>query len=198
MATSILVFAKAPVPGRVKTRLIPLLGAEGAAELAARMLGATVQEALAAKVGPVELCADPDPAAPEWRGHLPQSVALSGQGEGDLGVRLARAAARRLAARERVLLIGTDCPELDARRLRKAAAALDTHDAVLIPVEDGGYALLGLRRFDASLFDGIAWSTGEVASATLERIRALGWGVAVGETLRDIDEPSDLAYDPAA
>ena len=190
--TRILIFAKAPLPGRVKTRLIPALGAEGAAALAAQMLERTVAEALAAGVGPVELCADPDPAAAEWDGHRPDGVGLSAQGEGDLGTRMAKAARRTIDGGERALLIGTDCPALDRERLRAAAIALDEHAAVIHPVEDGGYALLGLARFDPGLFENIAWSTVDVATVTIARIRAMGWKLHLGETLRDIDEPADL------
>jgi rSAM/selenodomain-associated transferase 1 len=188
--TRIVLFAKAPVPGRVKTRLIPALGAEGAARLAADMLEHTVEEALASGLA-VELCGEPDPAA--WYSGPP--LHLSAQGEGDLGQRLHRAAARVLAE-EPVLLIGADCPALGRHRLRAAAGALEHHDAVLHPAEDGGYALLGLRRFDATLFEGIAWSTSSVAAETLARIHTLGWTVDIRETLADIDEPSDLHRHP--
>ena len=188
----IVIFAKAPVPGKVKTRLIPALGAEGAAELAAQMLARTGSEALASGVGPVELCVDPEPQHADWSGHVPSDIELATQGAGDLGERLARAGRRVIEAGEKVLLIGTDCPELDARRLIAAAALLDDYDAVLHPTRDGGYALLGLRRFDANLFEGIAWSTSSVAMETIARIEALGWSLHVGDTLRDIDEPADL------
>ena len=192
LTTRILIFAKAPVPGRVKTRLIPALGAEGAARLAARMLEGTVAEALAAGVGEVELCADPEPDDSAWDGHRPADVILSPQGDGDLGARLLRAARRATTQGERVLLIGTDCPELDRTRLAEAAAALDDHDAVVHPALDGGYVLLGLGRFDESLFADIAWSTDTVAVATIGRIESLGWSLEVGDTLRDIDEAGDL------
>ena len=192
--TRIVIFAKAPVAGRVKTRLIPALGAEGAARLAREMLARTIAAALAARTGPVELCADPDSADPAWAGRLPEGpVRLSGQGGGDLGERLARAAFRTIRAGERVLLVGTDCPDLTPDRLGEAAAMLAGHDAVIHPALDGGYALLGLRRFDRSLFERIEWSTARVAAQTLARLDALGWTVQVGETLRDIDEPADLA-----
>lgn len=188
----IVIFAKAPVPGRVKTRLIPALGADGAARLAAQMLHHTARESLGAELGVVELCADPDPQHPDWTGHIPEGVQLSVQGDGDLGERLTTAARRAIEAGERVLLIGTDCPGLDRRRLAAAAAALERYDAVIHPTEDGGYALLGLGRFDARLFDGIAWSTSSVAADTIARIEALGWPLQVADTLRDIDEPADL------
>jgi rSAM/selenodomain-associated transferase 1 len=183
--TRIVIFAKAPVAGRVKTRLIPALGAEGAARLAARMLEETVDEALATGLE-VELCGDPDPA--EWHEVRPGLV-LTAQGEGDLGERLARASER---AGSPVLLIGADCPDLNRDRLGKAAAALGQHDAVIHPAEDGGYVLLGLRRLDSSVFEGIHWSTSVVGAQTIARINALGWSLHVGETLRDVDEPENL------
>ncbi len=206
-ATRIVIFAKAPVPGMVKTRLVPALGEVGAALLAQRMLADTIDRALAAGLANCELCATPHPSDPQWTGHLPAAGRLTGerlagvrsagvrladQGKGDLGQRLAAAATRVLNGGERVLLIGTDCPDLDAARLSDAAAQLDRHDAVIIPATDGGYVLLGLARTDPSLFADIAWSTSTVAETTIARIRTLGWSLFIGETLSDIDEPADL------
>lgn len=190
----IVIFAKAPVPGRVKTRLIPALGEAGAARLAARMLDLALGRARAAAVGPVELCMSPVPDSADWAGiPLPADIETCDQGTGDLGARMARAAQRALARGEAVLLTGTDCPQLTATRLREAAAQLMLHDAVLHRAVDGGYPLLGLRAFDASLFEDIPWSTAAVADLTLERMAALGWNVWLGETLQDIDVPADLA-----
>lgn len=188
--TRIVIFAKAPVPGHAKTRLIPALGAEGAADLAAAMLAATCREALTAGVGPVELCMA---GHPEWTGELPDGVEVTDQGEGDLGDRLWRATER---AGPPLLLIGTDCPALDRHRLRDSAQRVHNHDAVLHPAADGGYALLGLNRLDRSLFSAMPWSTDAVAAETIARISALGWSLHIGETLRDIDEPADLAHLP--
>jgi hypothetical protein len=197
--TRIVIFAKAPVPGRAKTRLIPALGDVGAARLAHRMLLDTAREAEAAELATPELCADPHPLDESWSGLLPpQPLQTTAQGEGDLGERLARAAKRIIDLGEHVLLIGTDCPQLNARRLRAAGWELEAHDAVIHPTFDGGYALLGLRRFDPSLFSDIAWSTSTVANTTISRVKALGWSVHLGETLRDIDEPEDLAAAQAA
>lgn len=197
MPTRILVFAKAPVSGRVKTRLIPALGAAGAAGLARRLLDHTLAEALAAGCGTVELCASPDFSAPDWAGvPLPPGVAASAQGDGDLGARLARAARRHLAQGARVLLIGADCPALTAVRLRAAAAALADHEAALYPALDGGYTLLGLRADHPSLFTAIPWSTAQVAAVTRARMQALGWRVWVGDALPDIDTPADLLQLP--
>ena len=192
VATRIVIFAKAPVPGTVKTRLIPTLGEEGAAQLARRMLRDTVNQAKAAGLGTPELCATPHPDDPAWAESLPGGVRTSDQGPGDRGERLAAAARRVIDDGERVLLIGTDCPALDSGGLREAAGQLERHDAVIYPARDGGYVLLGLARTDASLFSDIAWSTDSVAATTIARIAALGWSLFVGETLRDIDEPADL------
>lgn len=182
----IVIFAKAPVAGRTKTRLIPALGAEGAALLAREMLERTVAEAVASGLR-VELCGEPDAAS--WSDA---PVLRTAQGEGDLGARLARAAARVLGEGERPILIGADCPALDRSRLAAAAAALEDHDAAIHPAADGGYVLLGLRRLDPSLFDGMSWSTDAVGARTIAAIRALGWSLFTGDTLADVDEPADL------
>lgn len=192
--TRVVIFAKAPVPGAVKTRLIPALGADGAADLARQMLGETLASAAAAGNLRVELCASPHPDDPAWIDVLPPGLERSDQGQGDLGERLAAASARAIRDGERVLLIGTDCPGLDAARLRAAASHLDRHDVVLYPAQDGGYVLLGLARWHESLFRDIAWSSDSVAAETEERVRALGWSLHRSEPLRDIDDPADLDF----
>jgi hypothetical protein len=196
METRIVIFAKAPVPGKVKTRLVPALGEEGAASLARRMLRDTVREARKVGVAEVELCAAPPPDHPDWKDLLPPTL-IEDQGEGDLGERLARAAERVIAGGQRVIFVGTDCPQLNERRLRQACWELEGHDAVIHPTFDGGYALLGLRRFDPSIFASIEWSTASVARTTIARIGALGWDLHIGETLQDIDEPQDLSALPS-
>ena len=191
--TRIIIFAKAPAPGQVKTRLIPALGEIGAARLANEMLKATVAAALETRLAIPELCVDPHPLDEAWNGFLPEAhLRVTSQGEGALGERLARAAKRTILLGENALLIGTDCPQMDAARLRAAAAALETTDAFVHPTADGGYALLGLRRFDEALFADIPWSTDRVCAETIARIEGLGWSFGVGETLRDVDEPEDL------
>jgi rSAM/selenodomain-associated transferase 1 len=191
--TRIVIFAKAPVPGKAKTRLAPALGEGGAARLAHRMLLDTWRQAIAVQVADAELCVAPDPTDDEWQGLLPSGAALiSGQGKGDLGQRLASAAERVIAGGERIVLIGTDCPGLTTSRLTDACRELEGHEAVIHPTFDGGYALLGLSRFDPSIFSGIEWSSSSVAGETIGRVRALGWSLHLGETLQDIDEPADL------
>lgn len=193
----IVIFAKAPLPGLAKTRLIPALGAQGAAELAQRLLAHTLHEALHAQVGPVELCVTPCAADAAWQTlAAANAVHWSDQGDGDLGERMARAARRVLDAGEAILLIGTDCPALSAAQLQRAASGLQQNDAALVPVFDGGYVLLGLNRFDSSLFSDMAWSTDSVAAQTLARLKRLDWTVHLGPLLHDIDEPTDLQWLP--
>lgn len=193
----IVVFAKAPVPGFAKTRLIPALGSTGASRLAARMIEFTLSQAIEADVGPVELCATPRADLAEWQCvDFPFDVELTEQGDGDLGRRLSAAAHRVLAGGTPALFIGADCPQLTAEKLRAAAEDLGRVDAVVTPAFDGGYALLGLRRFDDLPFRNISWSTPAVARETLARLEALGWLVIVQPALRDIDEPADLRWLP--
>ncbi len=195
--TRIIVVAKAPVPGFAKTRLIPVLGETGAARLARRMLHHTLGTALAAAIGPVELCATPDPGDPAWHGLMvPGEVVWSAQGAGDLGARMARAAQRACRQGEQVLLIGTDCPALTTAHLHQAADALSEHQATLLPTFDGGYALLGLRLLQPSLFENMPWSTASVATETLHRARQVGWAVKLLQPLHDIDDPTDLQWLP--
>lgn len=191
---AIVVLAKAPVAGYAKTRLIPALGADGAARLAAWLLERTMHAALRSGLGPVELCAAPDAAHPAVAAWAARGVQLAAQGEGDLGERIARAFARACASAPRVLLLGTDAPRLDAAVLQAAARALEAHDAVFVPAVDGGYALVGLRRSVPRLFEDMPWSTPAVMARTRERLRALGLTHAELAPLADIDEPQDLVH----
>jgi glycosyltransferase A (GT-A) superfamily protein (DUF2064 family) len=109
---------------------------------------------------------------------------------------MATAVQRTLAGGENVLCIGTDCLELEVRHLQEAATALHQDSIVIAPALDGGYVLLGLNQFDASIFQGMVWSTDGVFQETMHRVERLGWRVTQLQTLRDIDEPSDLAYLP--
>ena len=197
--TRIVVFAKAPLAGFVKTRLIPALGAQGAAALASRMLSYTLAQALAAGEQAVELCMSPAPSDAAWKSVArPQAVESSAQGEGDLGERMNRAMNRALARQQGpVLLMGTDCPALNTAHILEAARQLEQHDAVLVPAADGGYVMIGLRLPCPGLFNDMAWSTPVVAAQTLRRMASLNLRVWSGPLLHDIDEPADLQYLPA-
>lgn len=197
-ACRVVVMAKAPVPGFAKTRLIPALGADGAARLAERLLQHAVDEAIAAGLGEIELCCTPErthPAFARWASQ--PRVRLTEQGGGDLGERMARTLAEALRHADAAILIGTDIPALDAGYLRRAAAALADHDAVFGPTLDGGYALIGLKQPVPALFGGMSWSHPQVMQHTRERARAAGIDHAELALLADIDEPADLVHLPS-
>lgn len=195
--TQLIVFAKAPVPGLAKTRLIPALGAEGAAALAERLLRHAVAAGAAARLAGLELCATPDASHPVFRELASAfSLRLSEQGEGDLGARMHRALSRVLAQGQSVLLIGTDAPALGAATLQAAAAALRDHDAVFVPALDGGYALVGLQQPAPALFVDMHWSTAQVMAETRRRAASAGLRWAELPAVSDIDLPDDLVHLP--
>jgi uncharacterized protein len=197
MSTAVIVFAKAPVPGLAKTRLAPALGAAGAAALAERMLHHALAQAVAADVGPVELCATPDASHPALQAAAAEvGAGLTEQGTGDLGLRMHRALARCLTRHGRALLIGTDAPALSDIVLRQASSALHNHDAVFVPALDGGYALVGQRRADPRWFSDMDWSHDRVMEETRERLRAAGVRWTELPAVADIDEPADLMHVP--
>ncbi len=198
MTCRVIVLAKAPLPGLAKTRLAPTLGLAGAARLAARLLQHTVAQALAADIGPVELCGEPDGHDPAFGSAIGScQVLLSAQGDGDLGQRMRRALHRALTAGDDVVLIGTDAPALDAAYLCQAAQALHGADAVFGPTADGGYALVGLRRPLDALFIDMPWSTDRVMALTRQRLAASDVRHVELPMLHDIDEPADLRHLPA-
>jgi rSAM/selenodomain-associated transferase 1 len=189
---AIAILAKAPLPGLAKTRLAPALGADGAAALQARFIERTVAIARAAATGPVTLWAAPDQHHPAFQTlSALLGVTLARQPAGDLGARMLAALA---AAKGPAMVIGTDCPALSDEHLAAAAAVLrDGCDAVVIPVEDGGYALIGMRSPEPALFAGVPWGTGNVMAETRRRLRAARFVWREPARLWDVDEPADLA-----
>ncbi len=199
MSTALIVFAKAPVAGSAKTRLIPALGPDGAARLAERLLAHTLQEALALSVDHLELCVSPTeqhPAFERARNAAPGRLQITEQGDGDLGERMHRAFSRVLCSHARVLLIGTDAPSLNATLLGQAMQALDSHPAVFVPALDGGYALVGLTRAAPELFQAMTWSTPQVMDDTRTRAQRIGMPWVELPPVADIDEPADLVHLP--
>jgi len=191
----VIVFAKAPLPGRVKTRLAPLLGPQGAARLQARLIRRALAIARASGCGDVELCCAPHRRHEffERCGRIP-GVSLTAQGGGDLGARMYRALARGLRTHGAAILIGSDCPALRPGDLRAAARALrDGVDAVFAPTEDGGYALVGASRVSKHLFGRVDWSTASVMRQTQGRLRSLGWRWRELRRVWDVDRPGDYA-----
>ena len=187
LPVSIAILSRAPVPGQTKTRLIPALGAEGAADLHRRFLHATVRTALQANLGPVTLWCTPDTSHPEFTACAALGpLTLRPQVVGDLGLRM-------LATIDTpTLIIGTDCPALTQTHLQQAANALNENDAVLIPAEDGGYVLIGLRQPEPAIFTDITWGTAQVLASTRQRLRDIGYSWRELPTLWDVDEPADL------
>lgn len=192
----IIIFAKYPAQDMAKTRLQPALGINGAASIAQKLLLHSVEQAIATGYS-VELCVSPMPADPCWQVlNLHSTLHWTAQTDGDLGIRLRTASQQALGKYQQVLLIGTDCPSLTAQRIQAAVNQLYQHDAVMIPASDGGYVLLGFKQAHESLFSNIIWSTASVAAVTQQRIKALGWTLAVLDPLHDIDEPVDLKHLP--
>lgn len=199
MTTALVVMAKAPVAGLVKTRLIPALGASGAAHLAHRLLVHTLLESGGLQANHWELCVSPytqHPAFEQAFAKAEGKLKLTLQGEGDLGERMHRAFERVLQIHDKALLIGTDAPALNAGMLRLAQASLDDHDAVFVPAMDGGYVLVGLTRPVPSLFHAMTWSTPQVMADTrlCARQAQLKWTELA--PVHDIDEPADLVHLP--
>lgn len=192
--TPVVVFARAPVPGEAKTRLIPRLGARGAAHLHATLIERSLETAQVAGLGRVELCCAPDTAHPFFAACAERyGAVLTAQTTGDLGARMLCAFDRLVPRAGPALLIGTDCPALTPAHLREAAAALAAgHDAVLGPAEDGGYVLVGLGRTSPRVFDGIEWGGPDVMRETRTRLAALGWRWHELAELWDVDRPADL------
>ena len=194
---SLLVFARNPVAGRVKTRLIPALGAATAGIVYMRMLQDTLACAAQVAAGRRELWVDhPSPDARLM--HLAEIHDLSVhlQTGPDLGARMYAALHASLQDADRAVLIGTDCPGCDAAYLDAAFRALERHDAVIGPAADGGYVLIGLRRVTPDLFADIPWSSDRVLAATRERLASRQWNWVELSLQHDVDEPGDLLRFP--
>jgi len=190
-AVTIAILAKAPVPGHAKTRLIPALGAHGAAALQDRLIADTLMRARAAGLGPIDLWANPDASHPAFAEAALADPALTllAQVAGDLGAKML-AAARRARP---ILIIGTDCPALSPGILRSCAEALHGEvDVVIVPAHDGGYVLIGMNAPQPALFSDIDWGTAQVMAQTRARLDALRVRVREFPPLWDIDEPDDL------
>jgi len=193
----LILFTRYPEPGRTKTRLIPALGAQGAAALQQRM-----SEAL---VGQMTRFASLYPASLEIRyaggnrqamaAWLATDIPCLDQGEGNLGDRLHRAFAQAFAqGAQRVVVIGADCPGLTPALFAQAFTALATQELVLGPARDGGYYLVGLTRPRPALFAKIPWGSGEVLAETLKQAQTLNLSTHILETLADVDRPEDLRH----
>jgi rSAM/selenodomain-associated transferase 1 len=190
----ILVFAKAPVPGEVKTRLAAHIGGQAAASVYQSLLRDTVTMALATALAPVELHVSSRTCHPLFVSLADrQSLKVRLQRGADLGQRMYHALQTALHNASFALLIGTDCPAMNADYLRRACRHLDAGSAVVLgPAEDGGYVLIAARICDRRLFSDIPWSSDRVLQLTRARLRALKLPYKELDTLWDVDRPEDL------
>lgn len=184
-----IVFCKAPVAGRVKTRLQPLFSPTQAANIHAAMATCVIERTL--RLFPHTWIAVDDPHHPFFRRF---DASVLPQGEGDLGLRMIRLTNRAIAyGAGGVLLLGTDSPHMSAARLHCALRLLRQYDVVLGPVEDGGYDLLATHGHAEGLFRDIAWGTSAVLDETMKRILERGLSFRCLSMGFDVDIPEDLA-----
>lgn len=185
------IFAKPPLPGVVKTRLIPDIGAEKAALVYRYCLDYTLavarQSGLDYQLLLSEACDDPVFDGEDYRLQRGR----------DLGSRMLHAFDDLLRrGSDGAIIIGTDCLDMTSMHLHQAANALADHELVLLPAIDGGYALIGCRESAAGLFDGVRWSTDQVYRQTRVNARHLNYRVKALDPVRDIDSLADLEHYP--
>lgn len=188
MNGTLCIFAKPPVAGKAKTRLVPALGTEGAARLAEAFLRDTWD--LACRIPqatPIIASTDVDLTI-----ALTPTPTIWLQGQGDLGQRLERIFRRGLERGGFVIALGADSPGLPVQRLQQAVAALARTDAVLGPCSDGGYYLFGLTRCPAGLLAGLPWSSAQTLAETLARLREWNFKPTLLDPWFDVDTPIDL------
>lgn len=190
----LMIFAKAPIPGKVKTRLIPVMGEECASTLYKKMAVYCLTEGVGSGIGPVELWCAPSSDHPFFIDCVRRfHVTIHNQPDGDLGQRMSHAFSEMLKRTSYAILMGSDCPSLNREDIRLAKTALKKgNDAVIVPSEDGGYVLLGLRQSAEELFSGISWGTELVLEETRSSLRRLGWRWQELPKRWDVDRPEDL------
>ena len=190
----LIVFAKAPLPGGVKTRWSPLLDAESIAALYEQLIAYCLNTAVEAEVGPVDLWCMPSMEHPFFLDCSKKfQIQLYQQTEGDIGKRMAYAFYETLKKTDSALLMGTDVPSLTCADLKEAKRNLQQGaHAVISPTEDGGYALLGLCQYEPQLFEGVSWGTESVFEETRERFGRLGWHWHELPERWDVDRPEDV------
>ncbi len=184
----VVVFAKPPIAGQAKTRLIPAVGPQGSVKLASAFL-ADAWEMLG-RTGAARVVGTTKRSRKAL--GLTRNDALWMQGDGDLGQRMERILRRSCGLGPWGIIIGADSPALTSDTVQRAMAALEHVDAVLVPSDDGGYALLGMRTVPAGILDGLPWSTDHTLNATVARFTERGLTVRLVGGTFDVDTPSDL------
>jgi uncharacterized protein len=195
MVERVVVFARYPEPGFAKTRLIPVLGREGAAELHRKMTERTLSRVRSlARIRGVSLeVRYVGGDRTKMMGWLGSDLTFRRQRGANLGSRMAGAFRQAFKdGAKRVVIIGTDCPAITTRLLKDALDSLYRHELVVGPAVDGGYYLIGLRRVIPDLFQAVKWGTNEVLAETMRRAAKFGVTAAVLPTEGDVDCPEDL------
>ncbi|MGZ4955178.1 MAG: TIGR04282 family arsenosugar biosynthesis glycosyltransferase [Methylobacter sp.] len=190
----LMIFCKAPVPGQVKTRLIPELTAEQAAELHIELSIKTLQRATESNLCPVQLWCSPTTEHDFFTSlQATYPITLEQQQGSDLGQRMHHAFRSALAGYSHTLLMGCDCPSLTEQDLEQALVALtEENEVVIAPAEDGGYVLIGLNRPHPELFDNLCWGTAQVLNQTRKRIERYKLRHYELNEQWDVDTPQDL------
>lgn len=190
-ANKLVVFVKAPRPGLVKTRLAQTIGDQTACAVYCELVAAVLDRI--GIISSVELRFSPDDAPDEIASWMRPGWTMRPQGVGSLGERMHRAFLERFeSGARRVVIIGSDSPEISATDICEAWEALKSHDVVLGPAVDGGYWLIGLRGPCAELFEGISWSTDSVMRETLARIDHAKLTFRLLRHLNDVDVEPDV------
>lgn len=188
-------FARSPVAGEVKTRMIPALGARAACQLHSELVCWTSRTLVNAGLGPVRLAVAGDTLHPLFQQCRDIGVAeVVPQSGTDLGERMFVALRDALKRFERVILVGSDCPGLDAAYLAQALDSLQQVPVVLGPAKDGGYVLIGARQVSREMFAAIDWGSSLVYAQTLERLQDIDCDWASLPAKVDIDRPEDIVH----
>ncbi len=189
----LLIFTKSPVLGEVKTRLQPEYSTGQSLIIHKRLMLNTLELSKDLAGFDVELCCTPDRNTLfflDCENNFP--ITLNNQQGADLGERMAFAFSVALQTYEKVVVIGTDCPDIDKDYITQAFDALNENNAVIGPAADGGYVLLGLRKFSLELFTNISWSSDKVFSQTQKVLNDLSWKYKELGIMHDLDRPEDL------
>lgn len=186
-------FARSPREGQVKTRMMPYLSASAACALHCELTLWACRRLLNSGLGDVELSVAGDSHHALFSRCQAMGISRVSQQRGaDLGQKMYNAIRAGLAHYDKVILVGSDCPGIDAVYLRQAVAALDAAPVALGPATDGGYVLIGARSITEDVFQAIPWGSDQVYSRTQTALRGAGLTWTELPTLTDIDRPEDL------
>ena len=193
--TCLVIFAKAPIPGKVKTRLIPALGIEGACQLYEEMAHNIIVKLAESKICQVNVYSHLDMTHQFFKDlEIRNALKIYSQQGNNLGERMFQAIKSTLINFSKVIVIGADCPEYSADYLENAIHALDRKDVVIGPATDGGYVLIGMKTAEPHVFARISWGGNTVLDNTVERIVESSLSYELLSPLHDIDVPADLKH----